>query len=189
MGGDGHLYLATSTDHGAKWSTERDLTPPGLTAINLPAANGGDAGMLAVAFMGSGIAHGYDATKDEMKAARWDAYLMIIRNATSDAPSVTVARLNTANDPLVRGPCGPGRCSAVFDFFDVVVDGDGRAWVSLVDACTKECATSSDPTATSTPSTAAIRSTFWTPVAVSIWAMTRDSLFALRIFSATSPDE
>ena len=146
VGNDGHLYLTVSKDQGAKWSTEIDITPPGLTAVNLPAMNAGDGGMLAIAFVASDVKHGYDASKDEMKGAHWDGYVEIFRDATSDAPNVTATRLNPASDPLVRGPCGPGRCSSLFDFFDVVVDADGRAWIPLVDACTKECASATDPT-------------------------------------------
>jgi len=140
---DFHLYLVSSKDAGAHWSAPLDVTAPGVTTTNLPALIAGDEGRVALAYVGTTTP---DATKvkndDEatLNNMTWDAYLAVITNATSEKPSVTTLRVNPADDPLVRGHCGPGRCPGLYDFIDVQMDADGRPWVALVDACVKKCA-------------------------------------------------
>lgn len=138
---DGHAYLSTSSDAGLTWSTPVDVTRAGVTATNLPKIAVGDEGRVALVYYGTSIENGYEATDEEMLNATWHGYLAIITDALTDAPTVTTSRLNDAADPLVRGPCGPGRCAgAILDFIDVEVDADGRAWAIFTDSCVDACA-------------------------------------------------
>jgi hypothetical protein len=42
-----------------------------------------------------------------------------------------------ADQPLVLGVCGPGRCNnAVLDFIDVALAPDGSVWGAFVDSAT-----------------------------------------------------
>ncbi|MFO1533499.1 MAG: sialidase family protein [Thermoplasmatota archaeon] len=137
---NGTLRLTSSKDHGKTWAAPVQASPPGVTT-NIPAMSAGDAGKLVLAYPGTtDLAKGF-GSKGEDKA-RWDGYMTValgagdLRNATF--LSVTV---NPADDPLVRGPCGPGRCPGFADFMDVRVGPDGRAYAAFVDACTEKCAT------------------------------------------------
>lgn len=140
LGEDGHLWMSTSADQGASWSEPVDVTAPGLTAAHLPAIAAGANGTLALTYAATDVKDGYDADEDAMEKAVWHGYLATITDALTAEPTITTSRVNDANDPLVRGACGPGRCPGMYDFIDVVIDGDGRAWAALVDACIDECA-------------------------------------------------
>lgn len=142
-----HILLATSTDQGATWSAPVDVTPPGITAAHLPALAAGDDGRLALAWVGTDDPEGFEAdlAEDETPNATWHGYISVITDALSPAPTVTTVRVNPADDPLVRGRCGPGRCPGLTDFIDVQIDADGRVWAPFVDACIDACA--SDPEA------------------------------------------
>ncbi|MFA5861429.1 MAG: sialidase family protein [Candidatus Thermoplasmatota archaeon] len=140
---DRHLWLVSSKDSGAHWSTPLDVTAPGLTAANLPALTAGDEGRLALVYAGTADPVNVNIPeKDEaaLNNETYDGYLAIITDAASPTPTVTTARVNPANDPLVRGQCGPARCPGMYDFLDVVMDKDGRAWAAFVDACIEKCA-------------------------------------------------
>lgn len=137
---DGHLYLASSTDGGATWSPERDILAPGLTAALVPTIAAGDAGRVAIGYYASNVTGGYEAEDEVMATATWDGYLAVITDALAPQPTILTTRVNPADDPLVKGPCGPGRCPGVYDFMDVVIDSQGRPWAAFVDACIDECA-------------------------------------------------
>lgn len=139
------VMLTSSTDQGATWSTPVDVTPLGITATNLPTLDAGDDGRLALAYVGTSFPGGHDLEAEEPHDdMTWDGYLALITDAASAQPQVLTTRLNPATDPIVRGPCGPGRCNnpGIVDFIDVEVDADGRAWVALVDNCIDACAAS-----------------------------------------------
>lgn len=139
---DSHVYLVTSIDQGATWGEPVDITPPGITAVHLPTIVAGDAGRLAMAWVGTDDPEGFEVdVEDEDANATWHGYLSVITEANTATPTVTTARVNPADDPLVRGHCGPGRCPGLTDFIDVQMDVDGRPWAAFVDACTEECVT------------------------------------------------
>lgn len=138
---DGQLWLASSRDKGATWTTPRNILPPTLTVGHLPALAAGAAGKLVVAYMGSDTKDGYRTPKDQQANESWHGYLALVDDALGDAPTVTTTRVNPYDDPLVHGACGPSfRCPGAYDFLDVVVDSDGRPWASFVDACSAKCA-------------------------------------------------
>lgn len=138
---DNRLWLTVSNDQGATWTPAVPVTAPGLTVGHLPALAAGDEGRVVLAYVGTTLPGGYAAGEEETEAATWDGYLAVLANATSGAPDVTTVRVNPADDPLVRGACGPGRCPGLYDFIDVVVDAQGRPWAAFVDACVDECVT------------------------------------------------
>lgn len=142
--GTGHLFLAVSTDEGATWSEAVDVTPPGITATHLPALMAGDAGRVAMAWLGTDDPEGYELD-EEAPNASWHGYLSVLTDALSPTPTMTTARVNPADDPLVIGVCGPGRCPGNYDFIDVQIDATGRPWGAFVDACPAECVQSEKP--------------------------------------------
>lgn len=137
---DGHAYLTHSTDAGSTWAEPVDITAPGLTATHFAVVAAGAAGKVALAYVGTDVPGGYDAEKEAMDNATWHGFLAVIPDALADKPQVTTTRVNPADDPLVRGRCGPGRCPGLTDFIDLVIDGEGRPWAALVDACIEACA-------------------------------------------------
>jgi hypothetical protein len=63
-------------------------------------------------------------------------------NALDGNPLFVTGTINDPKDPLIVNRCGPGRCSAAWDFIDVEIDPDGIPYGVYVDGCmTEECAT------------------------------------------------
>ncbi|HUR68364.1 MAG TPA: sialidase family protein [Candidatus Thermoplasmatota archaeon] len=137
---DGRLKLATSTDAGQTWSEPVDVLAPGLTWGNLATMAAGADGNVVLAYYGSSVANGTNATSEEIENATWSGYVTLVQDALTPSPTFTTTRVNPADDPLYRGACGIGRCGSVRDFIDVVIDADGRPWVTFIDACIDECA-------------------------------------------------
>ncbi len=130
------VQLSISKDNGATWSTPIPATPPGLSA-NIPSMSAGASGHIVLA---------YPATVDIAKGVKsdqlaWGAYVTVSLDANSPSATFTTIRATPADDPLVRGPCGPGRCTGMVDFITTMVGPDGRSYSAFVDACTGKCAT------------------------------------------------
>jgi hypothetical protein len=140
----GHVKLSISKNGGATWSAPIQASPPGVTA-NLPALAAGADGRIVLAYAGTAdLANGYQTPGyGTNHAQRWVGYMTISTDATSASPTFQTVTTSAATDPLVRGPCGPGRCPGMVDFIDVIVAPDGNAYAAFVDACTGLCA--SDP--------------------------------------------
>ena len=140
LDGDGRMYLSYSTDQGDSWSEPLDVTPPGITATHLPALAAGADGRVVIAYVATDDPDGYEQEQKASEAdAVWHAYLTLVDAANTPEPVLTTARVNPADDPVVRGRCGPGRCPALYDFIDVVIDADGRPWAAFSDACVEAC--------------------------------------------------
>lgn len=140
----GHIFYSTSLDQGMTWSEAIDITPPGITATHLPALMAGDAGRVAMAWLGTDDPEGYEQDEEEPNAY-WHGFISVITDGLAPAPSITTVRVNPADDPLVRGLCGPGRCPGNYDFIDIQIDAAGRPWGAFVDACIEECVTAKEP--------------------------------------------
>ncbi|HEV8361748.1 MAG TPA: sialidase family protein [Candidatus Thermoplasmatota archaeon] len=156
--------LAVSRDQGQTWSAPRMVGPPGLTAMGWPAIAAGAEGRVAFAYIGSTMEGGYEGKQTETCSdllglqcqptgdydnATWNAYIGVVTDALSDAPTVVTATANDPSDPVARGVCGRTRCHGIYDFIDIVIDPAGRPWAAFDDACTDRCAT--DPAGATGP--------------------------------------
>jgi hypothetical protein len=137
---DGRLYLSFSKDEGATWSPEVDIVAPGLTGASFPAIEVVAPGRLAFAYYGTTFPAPFEGSVEDRENATWDGYMGYVEDVFG-APSITTVRINPADDPLVRGQCGPDRCPGIYDFMDIDVDANGKPWAAFVDACYDVCAT------------------------------------------------
>lgn len=135
----GEMLLSVSVDAGATWSEPVVASPPGVTT-HLPAVAANDAGHVVLAYPGTpDLPDGYASGQEQAEAARWHGYLTLATDALASDPTFVTARVTPADDPVVRGPCGPERCPGMVDFIDVVIGPDGRPYAAFVDACSAEC--------------------------------------------------
>ena len=160
-GHDRLVYLVVSKDGGKSWTKPMMVAAPGVNETNLPSLDVGDAGRVAMAYMGTenGPGQPFPDIKgtstnpdcmvaqlpcpppEEYAKTTWNGYVTITKNALADDPVFYSATVNTKSDPLKRGTCGPGRCGLeILDFIDVVIAPDGEVWSSWVDACVLACA-------------------------------------------------
>jgi len=154
--------LSVSHDDGATWSAPIDIAPPGVTEGDQPALNAGGAGRVVAYFYGTTGDCCYGRT-DKTKLAQdnpttcsdpvgltcgptgattspWNAYAVISLDASSAHPTFMATPMNDPRVPLVRGNCGPGRCSNSFDYWDTYIDDSGRLWTSITNEClTSQC--------------------------------------------------
>jgi hypothetical protein len=144
IGRDRRPYLAVSKNGGKKWTKPMMIGAPGVKEANLPSLDVGGNGKIAFTYMGSENSPFIpcdESTEDpDYTATTWNGYMMISANADSNRPIFYSATVNNKKDPLYRGECGPGRCGAVWDFIDIVIDR-GQVWAAFVDACIAICST------------------------------------------------
>ena len=143
----GQLFLSTSRDAGATWSTPVKVTSPQVTAAKI-AITVGDAGKIAIAYVGTGSVDGQaagvaDLDADQKAAVRWGAFMTTSTNALDAAPTFSTVEV-TGSDPLFQSSaaCAPGaRCAYVVDFIEATVSPEGEPFGAFVDGCTAACAT------------------------------------------------
>ncbi len=135
-------WLAISTDHGKTFGEPRMIAPPGVTETALPVLEAGDAGKIAINFIGNTSTDRKDVNRP------WNQYLAISTNALDAQPLFVSTTANPANDPIIRGGCkddasrGGGRCGGVWDFIDITTSPvDGTAWAAGADGCQKATCT------------------------------------------------
>jgi len=152
-------YLAVSRDGGATWGEPRMVGIPGVKEAALPELAVGGVGKVALVSMQSRNSRGapFVECADASCAVQgksvpgygnvtWDGVMTVSWDALDANATFWSANVNPAQDPLVRGRCGPLRCQEEYDYLDVRIGPDGTPWASLVDGCTKEC--SGNPTGT-----------------------------------------
>ena len=144
IGRDRLPYLAVSKNDGKKWTKPMMVGAPGVNEANLPALDVGGNGEIALTYMGSEnspFKPGDESTEDpDYSKTTWNGYMMVSDNADSKRPVFYSTTVNNKKDPIFRGQCGPGRCGAVYDFIDIVIDR-GQVWAAFVDGCIAICAT------------------------------------------------
>lgn len=141
---EGRLRLVASADAGRTWSAPVAATPEGMVG-HLPAIAAAGVGRVAIAYPGTlDLPQGYDSSEKAQAAAGWHGFLAVSVDALSPEATFLTARVNPVDDPLVRGPCGPGRCPGMTDFIDVVIGPDGKPYAAFVDVCADACAGSAD---------------------------------------------
>ena len=153
IGADRMPYLTVSKNDGKKWSKPIEVGYPGINEANLPSIDVGDPGKIAFLYMatengpnkpkfGKGCGDKCPSTED-YKDATWIAYMSVSYNALDKNPTFYTTTANNKKDPLLRGTCGPGRCSGripgILDFLDMVIDPEGQPWAALVDECVLIC--------------------------------------------------
>jgi hypothetical protein len=142
----GQLHFLRSADQGATWTAPVKVTTNQVTAGKVSMVVG-DAGKVAIAFVGTGSIPGQYAgrsklSSEENAAVRWGAFLTTSLDALSDTPTFTTTEV-TGTDPLMQSTaaCGPGlRCAYIVDFIGSAVTPQGRPYGAFVDGCTAVCA-------------------------------------------------
>ena len=126
------LWLAVSKDAGRTFGEPMMISPPGVYEVNLPAMVAGDAGKLAVSFVGTTVDN-----RDNAKRP-WNSYVAVTTDALAAEPVFLSTTANPVADPIHRGNC-QGRCGLMLDFLDIVVSPkDGGVWAAAVDTCTAQ---------------------------------------------------
>jgi hypothetical protein len=123
-------WLAVSTDHGATFGEPMMVAPPDVREVNFPEITAGEAGKVAIMFPGTTTANTSDIKRP------WNQYVVITTNALDPSPLFVSTTTNTTANPVHRGNCGPGRCTGMWDFLDIVSSPlDGGIWATLSDTC------------------------------------------------------
>jgi hypothetical protein len=109
IGRDRLPYLAVSRNGGRSWGNPLMIAPPRVTETNLPSIDVGGPGGVAIAYMGTDNARGRVGRRD-YSSVTWNGYMTISDTALAKDPIFYSATVNEPSDPLIQGPCGPGRC-------------------------------------------------------------------------------
>ena len=142
----GQLWHVVSRDAGRTWSKPVKAASANVTVAKM-AMTVGDAGKIAIAYVGTGGIPGQEPGKadlDDQAAVRWGAFMTTSLDALSDSPTFSTLEV-TGTDPLFNGAnaCGRGaRCPYIVDFIEATVTPDGRPYGAFVDGCSGTCATS-----------------------------------------------
>lgn len=134
---DNTLHMTKSSDHGLTWTNDVEVGAlAGITAAEFPAVVAGDPDRAAVAFFGSTFTGGGDPESGEGYGGTWDLYVATTYDGGQSYHVVNV----TPGDPIQRGPiCGGNYCRNLLDFFDAVIDPQGRILVAYEDGCVGGC--------------------------------------------------
>jgi hypothetical protein len=155
-------WLARSFDGGATWSEPIMVAAPGVTEAALVQVVAGDAGKVALSYLGSQNAPGFQDCPDPTvcvpllvssqsggsgeppgyENVTWDAYMAILPDAAATNPAIHSMRVSgDGSDPVIRGPCGPTKCVFVSgeDYVDARIGPDGSAFAVFVDRCLGPC--------------------------------------------------
>lgn len=142
-GTDWKPALARSLDGGATWE-DFPVVVPGLVSSVFPVIVAGDDGRVGLAFYGttderSGWDHNPGSADDDV---RWHAYVAVVTDAASAAPTIVPEQVTPASDPLHYGCVSKlGGCGGnpIADYMDIDVGPDGRVVAIFVDACNSSC--------------------------------------------------
>lgn len=159
IGKDMKVYVAASADSGVTWTqTSTLVSGPTIISSTFPHIVAGDAGRVAISFLGSTDAallgtndidgkpwDGNPHTAPE--STRYDLYIAYSLNALDANATWAVQRLT--EDPVQRGSIciSSGDCRNIggsnrnlLDFNDMVIAPDGRVAIVFTDGCTDSCA-------------------------------------------------
>lgn len=138
--------ISVSRDDGRTWAKSIDVSPPGLTGAKFIHLVAGEAGRIAVSYVGTEIQNGFASSTDEMKNAVWKVYVTFSLNTLDAVPVLATTTAHAAGDPVHRGPC-EGRCllsddrGGMYDYRGMAIDpATGLVAVAYVDLCTDACA-------------------------------------------------
>lgn len=133
---DGRLHMVKSANRGVDWSNDIDIS--GMTGINtttFPAVVAGDPQRAAVAFFGTTYNWLGDPGGQAFEGL-WNLYVA----ATYDGGLTYHLVDLTPGDPIQKGGlCSGAFCRNLLDFFDAVIDPQGRVVVGYEDGCVGGC--------------------------------------------------
>lgn len=142
-GADGLPYLTHSTDAGATWSKPMRVSPPEITGSTHNVLVAGDAGRVAIAYLGTRAdTSGWNGTsaQDADPTALWHLFLSVTENALTQAPIWTSIQITPDDDPVQVGQIwlsgGSMRSRNLLDFIDMV-ERDGRVYIGFADGCAR----------------------------------------------------
>ncbi|HEX4895078.1 MAG TPA: hypothetical protein VFV11_01955 [Solimonas sp.] len=133
---DNRIHMAVSKDRGLTWTEDVDLgSLAGITAAQFPAVVAGDGDRAAVTFFGTTFnGEGVDTAPNFNGV--WHLYVA----TTYDGGKTYHVTNVTPGDPIQRGGiCGDGFCRNLLDFYDMVIDPEGRLLISYEDGCVGGC--------------------------------------------------
>lgn len=128
-------YLSISRDGGKTWTRPVAVGPPGVNEAWYPQIDVGAPGEIAISYLGTEESPGQPFEAADYEDVTWHGFITRSADALSANPVFVTARVNPLEDPLMRGPCGPTRCQAQWDYQDVVIDSRGAAWAIFMDQC------------------------------------------------------
>jgi hypothetical protein len=128
-------YVAVSRDGGKTFGAPMRVAAAHVKEAWGPAIDLDRSGRLALAYMGSTTSPGAPWT-GSYAGTTFTGYLGLISNPLVRHPSVISAPVTTgADNALVAGVCGPGRCNdTVLDFIDDALAPNGSVYGAFVDA-------------------------------------------------------
>lgn len=127
-------YLAVSYDGGKTFGPPQRVSPRGVREAWGPAIDLDSQGRIGLAYMASTNSPGNPWT-GSYRGVTFTGYLARIDNPLAKRLDVVTAPVTPADQPLVFGACGPGRCNdGVLDFIDVALAPDGSVWGAFVDS-------------------------------------------------------
>ncbi|HVL87586.1 MAG TPA: sialidase family protein [Candidatus Thermoplasmatota archaeon] len=141
---DNRLHLSMSRDRGETWSDTVVASPPSVGSAIWPAMVAGDAGRIAIAYVGT-----EDSEAGPWEVAnetRWHLYVTTTTDALSENPTFATIRATHDADPVQRGTlcvqsnkCKDGNRN-LLDFIGIAKDSQGRVYVAFADGCvTPQC--------------------------------------------------
>jgi fibronectin type III domain protein len=133
---DNHIHLVRTRSRGLTWERDVDLGAlANITAAQFPAVVAGDPERAAVAFFGTTYTgEGVDT------APNFEGTWQMFVAATYDGGLTYHMVDTTPGDPIQKGGiCGDGFCRNLLDFFDAVIDRQGRIVVGYEDGCVGGC--------------------------------------------------
>jgi hypothetical protein len=116
---DDDVFYTFSTDHGATWSTARQITPAGSAQWQPWSVVSADGSKLFAAY--------YDRSYGDCEFTGCnDITLATIRNPTSATPSIRHSRVTTSSMPNLTAANNPVQAGFLGDYMWITLDGWGR---------------------------------------------------------------
>lgn len=133
---DSHLHMVVSKDRGLTWINDVDVSAlSGIRAAEFPAVVAGDPDRAGVAFFGTTYT-GPELTGADNFPGNWYLFSAVTYDGGLSYHVVNT----TPGDPIQKGGiCGAGFCRNLLDFFDAVLDTEGRMLIAYEDGCVSGC--------------------------------------------------